>query len=321
MEILDYDFMRRALVASVLVGLAAPVVGIYLVQRRLALIGDGMGHVALTGVAIGLLTGTAPVFTALVFAIGAAVLIEVLRARGGSTGATADVLLAVIFYGGIAGGVVLIGLSGGGSAAQLNTYLFGAITTTSGPDLVVFAVLAVVVLAIAVGLAPRLFAVSNDEEYARAGGLNVLGLNLLLAVLTATTVVISMRVVGLLLISALMILPNAVGQQVARSFRGSLLVAAGVGVGVSVTGTASSYYLKTPSGGTIVLLAVTVFVLSALGATAVRAAHARRHHTVTEHRHEHGLDCGHEVVPHEDHLDYVHDGHRHAAHGAHYDDH
>jgi zinc transport system permease protein len=318
MEILDYDFMQRALIASVLVGLTAPVVGIYLVQRRLALIGDGMGHVALTGVAIGLLTGTAPVFTALIFAVAAAVLIELLRARGR---ATADVLLAVIFYGGIAGGVVLIGLSEGGSAAKLNAYLFGAITTTSPQDLGVFATLAVVVLLVAVGLAPRLFAVSNDEEYARASGMNVIGLNLLLAVLTAATVVISMRVVGLLLISALMIVPNAVAQQVARSFRGSMLIAVTVGVSVSVTGTASSYYLRTPSGGTIVLLAVAVFIVAAVAATTVRAAHARRHHSTTEHRHEHGVDCGHEVVPHGGHLDYVHDGHRHAAHGAHYDDH
>jgi zinc transport system permease protein len=151
--------------------------------------------------------------------------------------------------------------------------------------------------------------------------MNVLGLNLLLAVLTATTVVISMRVVGLLLISALMILPNAVAQQVARSFRGSMLIAATVGVSVSVTGTASSYYLQTPSGGTIVLLAVAVFIVAALVATTLRAAHARRHHSAAEHQHEHGIDCGHEIVAHEDHLDYVHDGHRHAAHGAHYDDH
>jgi zinc transport system permease protein len=227
----------------------------------------------------------------------------------------------VIFYGGIAGGVVLIGLSKGGSAAKLNSYLFGAITTTSPQDLTVFAGLATVVLLVAVGLAPRLFAVSNDEEYARASGMNVLGLNLLLAVLTAATVVISMRVVGLLLISALMIVPNAVAQQVARSFRGSMLIAVTVGVVVSVTGTASSYYLETPSGGTIVLLAVGVFIVSALAATATRAAHARRHHSATEHRHEHGIDCGHEIVAHDDHLDYVHDGHRHAAHGAHYDDH
>lgn len=318
MEILQYDFMQRALLASLLVGLTAPVVGIYLVQRRLALIGDGMGHVALTGVAIGLLTGTAPVLTALIFAVAAAVVIELLRARGR---ATADVLLAVMFYGGIAGGVVLIGLSKDGSAANLNSYLFGAITTTSPSDLVAFATLAVVVLLVAVGLAPRLFAVSNDEEYARASGMNVIGLNLLLAALTATTVVISMRVVGLLLISALMIIPNAVSQQVARSFRGSMLIAATVGVSVSVAGTTSSYYLGTPSGGTIVLLAVAVFIVAALAATTIRATHARRHHSAIEHRHEHGPECGHETVPHADHVDYVHDGHLHAAHGAHYDDH
>jgi zinc transport system permease protein len=318
MEILQYDFMQRALLASLLVGLTAPVVGIYLVQRRLALIGDGMGHMALTGVAIGLLTGTAPVLTALLVAIAAAVVIELLRVHGR---ATADVLLAVMFYGGIAGGVVLIGLSKDGSAANLNSYLFGAITTTSPTDLVAFTGLAVVVLAVAVGLAPRLFAVSNDEEYARASGMNVVGLNLLLAVLTATTVVISMRVVGLLLISALMIVPNAVAQQVARSFRGSMAIAATVGVSVSVAGTTSSYYLSTPSGGTIVLLAVAVFIVAALSATAIRAAHARRHHSAIEHRHEHGLQCGHESVPHDGHIDYVHDGHLHAAHGAHYDDH
>jgi zinc transport system permease protein len=139
--------------------------------------------------------------------------------------------------------------------------------------------------------------------------------------LTAATVVISMRVVGLLLISALMIVPNAVAQQVARSFRGSMVIATTVGVSVSVVGTTSSYYLSTPSGGTIVLLAVAVFVVAALAATTIRAAHARRHHAASEHRHEHGVGCGHETIPHHDHVDYVHDGHLHAAHGAHYDDH
>ena len=318
MEMLHYAFMQRALVAALLVGVAAPMVGIYLVQRGLALIGDGMGHVALTGVAVGLLTGTAPVLTALVCSVLGAVAIEVLRARGR---ATADVLLAVLFYGGIAGGVVLIGLSRDGQAATLNSYLFGAITTTSTGDLAAFAVLSAGVLAVAVGLAPRLFAVSNDEEFAKASGMNVLGLNLLLAVLTATTVVVSMRVVGLLLISALMIIPNAVAQQVARSFRTSLAVAVTVGVSVSVLGTGASYYLGTPSGGTIVLLAVAVFVVAAVASGAARALHARHNHPARQHLHEHGLDCGHQQLMHGDHIDYVHDGHLHAVHGAHYDDH
>ncbi len=318
MDLFRYDFMVRALLASIMVGLTAPMVGIYLVQRRLALIGDGIGHVALTGVALGFLTGTAPVGTALICAVLGAGAIEVIRARGR---ATADVALAVMFYGGIAGGVVLIGLSNQGTPASLSSYLFGAITTTTPADLVVFAVLSAAVMVVAVGLAPRLFAVSNDEEYARATGMNVLGLNLLLATLTAATVVISMRVVGLLLISALMILPNAVAQVTATSFRGSLLTALAVGVGVSVAGTTSSYYLDTPSGGTIVLLAIVVFGLASALAAARRALHARQAHHHQDHQHEHGPECEHPAIDHGDHVDYEHDGHRHAAHGAHYDDH
>lgn len=318
MEILQYDFMQRALLAALLVGLTAPVVGVYLVQRRLALIGDGLGHVALTGVALGVLTGRAPVPVALACAVAGAVAIELIRARGR---ASADVVLAVMFYGGIAGGVVLIGLSPSGTPANLSQFLFGAITTTTPQDLAVFGALSVVVLAVAVGLARRLFAVSNDEEYARASGMNVLGLNVLLAVLTAATVVISMRIVGLLLISALMIVPNAVAQVTATSFRSSMLTAVVVGVSVSVLGTGVSYYADTPSGGTIVLLAIAVFLLASLASAARHALHARGHHDVREHRHEHGERCGHEAVPHGDHVDYVHDGHRHAAHGAHYDDH
>ena len=318
MEILQYDFMQRALLAALLVGLTAPVVGVYLVQRRLALIGDGLGHVALTGVALGVLTGTAPVLVALACAVGGAVAIELIRARGR---ASADIALAVMFYGGIAGGVVLIGLSSSSTPANLSAYLFGAITTTTTTDLAVFAVLSAVVIAVAVGMAPRLFAVSNDEEFARASGMNVLGLNVLLAVLTAATVVISMRIVGLLLISALMIVPNAVAQATAHSFRGSVVTAVAVGTTVSVVGTGLSYYADTPSGGTIVLLAIAVFLVAATFSWACSLVHAAHHHDPVEHRHEHGPECGHEVVAHGDHVDYLHDGHRHAVHGTHYDDH
>jgi zinc transport system permease protein len=318
MEIWQFDFMIRALIGAFLVGLTAPSVGIYLVQRRLALIGDGMGHVALTGVAIGVLTGTAPVLTALACAVAGAVAIELVRLRGRST---ADVLLAILFYGGIAGGVVLIGRSPQGTATNLNAYLFGSIITTTTSDLIVFAVLSVIVLTITVGLAPRLFAISNDEEFARASGMNVTATNILLAVLTAATVVISMRVVGLLLISALMIVPNAVAQQLAGSFRTSLVTGIAVGVSVSVAGTAGSYYADTPPGGTIVLFAIAVFVLATALARILRTVHEHRDHLATEHPHQHGPGCGHPAVRHGDHVDYLHDGHRHAVHGAHYDEH
>jgi zinc transport system permease protein len=319
LELFDYAFMQRALVAALLVGIAAPVVGVFLVQRRLALIGDGLGHVALAGVAAGLLTSTSPVWTALAAAVAAAVLIEVMRSSGRSSG---DVVLAVLFYGGIAGGVVLISLAPDSSPAKLTGYLFGAISTTSAGDVRIFAVLAAVVLLVAALLAPRLFAVSNDEEYARAAGLNPLAVNLVLAVLVATTVVVSMRTVGLLLISALMVVPNAAAQQLARSFRGALLAAVLIGVITSTGGVTLSFYANTPSGGTIVLLGIAVFLVAVAGRVVRDALTARRHRGAEGHEeHEHGPECGHPAVPHGDHVDYVHGGHRHAAHGGHYDEH
>lgn len=260
-EFLQYDFMQRALVAAVLVGLAAPSVGIFLVQRRLALMGDGMGHVALTGVALGLLMGWAPVGVALVTAATGAVVIELLRTRGRTT---SDLALAIMFYGGIAGGVVLIAKAPGASALSLNQYLFGAITTTTPADLAVFAALAFVVLVVTIGLSRHLFAVANDEEYARASGLPVLPLNLVLAVLTATTVVVSMRIVGLLLISALMVVPVATAQLFARSFRTTFAYSLGIGLGCAVVGVSASYYTNTPSGGSIVLCAIALFAATAV---------------------------------------------------------
>jgi zinc transport system permease protein len=257
----DYDFMQRALLAAVLVGLAAPAVGTFVVQRRLALIGDGMGHVALTGVALGLLTGRSPVLVALAVAVIGAVAIELLRARGRTSG---DVALALLFYGGIAGGVVLISAAPGGSAATLNAYLFGAITTTTGADLLVFAALTVIVLALTVGLGRQLFAVANDEEHAVASGLPVRLLNLLLAIMVAATVVLSMRVVGLLLISALMVVPVATVTQVAGSFRTAFAGAVGIGVASAIVGVIGSFYWDTPSGGTIVLVALAAFLVTAV---------------------------------------------------------
>jgi zinc transport system permease protein len=255
MDVFRYDFMIRALMAAFLVGLTAPAVGVFLVQRRLALIGDGLGHVAVTGVAFGLVLQRAPLFVALLTAIAGSVAIELIRARGQASGETA---LAILFYGGIGGGVVLASKAPGGSRS-LNQYLFGSISTTTRGDLAVFAVLTVVVLAVVVLLGDALFSVSNDDEFARAGGLPVTALNLMLAALTAVTVVVSMKVVGVLLVSALMVVPVATAQLLARSFRGTLLVSMTVGVVVSVAGVIVSFYANTPSGGSIVLLAIAVF--------------------------------------------------------------
>lgn len=317
LEILDYAFMRNALLAALLIGVAAPLVGIFMVQRRLSLIGDGLGHVALAGVAVGILTSSSPVLTALLTAVAAAVAIEFTRARGGPT---SDLALALMFYGGIALGVVLIGISPEGTPANLTAYLFGSITATTTGDLYVFLALTLVVLLVTWALRPWLFAAAQDEEYARAAGMPVTAVNLILSILTAVTVVVSMRVVGLLLISALMVIPNAAAQAIARSFRGAMTFAVGLGLISAVGGVITSFYAETPSGGTIVLLALALFVVVSVIAAWQRrrdAAHAR----AERHDHEHGPGCGHEAIRHEDHMDYLHDGHRHAAHGGHYDEH
>ncbi|MFD3546369.1 metal ABC transporter permease [Streptomyces sp. NPDC058655] len=268
MEILDYAFMQRALLAAVLVGLTAPAIGTYLVQRRQAVMGDGIGHVAMTGVALGFLLNTSPVWMATLVAVVGAVGMELIRSRGRTSG---DIALAMLFYGGLAGGVMIINLSPGGSTANLTSYLFGSITTVSAEDITAVVVLAAFVLAVTVGLRRQLFAVCQDEEFARVTGLPVRALNLLMAVTAAVTVTVAMRIVGLLLVSAMMVIPVAAAQRVTRGFTATLSAAMAIGVLVSLTGTATTYYLDAPSGATIVLLAIAVFtVMTALSTPLAR---------------------------------------------------
>ncbi|TSB31788.1 metal ABC transporter permease [Streptomyces benahoarensis] len=277
MEILTYAFMQRALIAALIVGITAPAIGIYLVQRRQSLMGDGIGHVALTGVGLGFLinSGSAwagPVWIATFVAIAGSVAMELIRWYGKTRG---DLALAMLFYGGMAGGVMLMNLSDAGSNANLSTYLFGSITTVSAQDMTAIWVLAALVLAITVGLRRQLFAVCQDEEFARVTGLPVRLLNLLIAVTAAVTVTVAMRVVGLLLVSALMVIPVAAAQQISRSFAVTFALAVAIGVGVTVTGTATSYYVDVPSGATIVLFAIAVFVLFTLLAAPLARKRAR----------------------------------------------
>jgi zinc transport system permease protein len=256
----DREYMQLALVGGVVVGLAAPLIGTFLVQKRLSLLGDGLGHVAFAGVAAGLLFGVWPVGPALVAAVAAAVAIEWLRSRGRASG---DLALAVFFYAGIAGGVVLTGLAGAFDGSMLQ-YLFGSILTVTPADALVIAGLGVGI-AVVVGLTWRaLLAVVLDEQAARVAGLPVDGLNLALAALTAVTVVVGMRVVGVLLVAALMVLPVGAAHRVAGSFRAALVVASAVGAGCAVVGLAIARVANLAPGGTIVLVAAAVFLVTAL---------------------------------------------------------
>jgi len=275
MEIFQTEFMQRALIAAVLVGITAPAIGIYLVQRRQALMGDGIGHIAMTGVGLGFLLNSSPVWMATLISIAGAVTMELIRAYGKTRG---DIALAMLFYGGMAGGVLLINLSDTGSNANLSSYLFGSLSTVSDSDVTAICLLAAFVVLVTVGLRKQLFAVSQDEEFARVTGLPVRALNLLIAVTAAVTVTVAMRVVGLLLVSALMVVPVAAAQQITRSFKVTFILSVVIGTAVTLSGTVTSYYQDVPPGATIVLMAIGVFVaVSAADATCtVDVPEARR---------------------------------------------
>jgi zinc transport system permease protein len=271
MELFQYPYMQRALIAALIIGLAAPALGIYLVQRRLTLIGDGIGHVALTGVGLGLLLNRSPVLVAVLVSSAGAIAIELVRARGRTSG---DLALALLFYGGIAGGVMLVGLSNS-TSANLNAYLFGSLTTISPEDMTVIAVLGVAILVTMLALRPALFAVCHDEEYARVSGLPVRTLNLLIAVTTAVTVTIAMRAVGVLLISALMVVPVAAAQQVARGFRSTMAAAMLIGLLAAGSGVWVAANADTAPGASVVLMAIAAFVVVAAAGTAWRRLRRR----------------------------------------------
>jgi len=268
MSLLAYAFAQRALVAAILIGTIGPLIGVFLVQRRLALLGDGIGHVALTGVGLALLLGWAPLGTAAAAAAIGAVLIEIIRERSRTAG---DLALALLFYGGIAGGVMLASLAPGGSTALLYTYLFGSLTTVSAADLWVLVALAVVTVVLLALWGRQLFAVGLDIDVARVQGLQVSTMNTLLAALAAISVVIGMRVVGLLLVSAIMIVPVAAAQQLTRSFRTTTVLAVGIGFSSAVIGLLFSFNVNVPPGPSIVLLALAIF-----GVLSIAAAVRRR---------------------------------------------
>jgi zinc transport system permease protein len=260
----DRPFMQLALAAGLIVGATAPLVGVFLVQRRMSLVGDGLGHVAFAGVAMGLLFGVQPLWTALVAAVVAAIVIERLRASGRAAG---DLALAILFYTGIAAGVVMLSLAGALNGGILS-YLFGSILTVTPQDLAVLAVVGAVVAATVLVSRIALLAITVDEESARVSGVPVGTINAALSVLTAVTVVAAMRIVGILLVASLMVMPVAAGTLAGRSLRGAMAWSSAFGAAAVVAGlTAARAWGLAPSGS-IVCVSAAIFA----GAATVRRA-------------------------------------------------
>lgn len=260
MEILDYGFMRNAFVIGALIGIVCPVVGLFVTLKRLSLIADALSHVCLAGVAAGLLAGTHPVVTASVFSVSGAFLIEALRARYSSY---PELVIAVTLSTGAAVGAVLLGL-GKGLNANFMSYLFGSIITVSGNDVAVIAASAAFILMLVKLFYKELFFVSFDEDGAAVAGLPVRLISVGFTAITALAIAVSIKIVGILLVSSLMILPVAAALKLAKSFRGALLLSALLGELAVLTGLTASFYLDLAPGGIIIMVSVAILILSVL---------------------------------------------------------
>ena len=272
LELFEHSFMVRALIAGALVGVICPALGTFLVLRRLALIADTLAHVALAGVAVGLVTGTSPFIFAIIASTLAAGAIEWLRSTGRILG---DVALALFLYAALAVAIVLISLDHGLNA-NLFGFLFGSILTVTTTDLWLIGGLAVVVLLTVLVFYPELLQTTFDQELATVSGLRVRWVNLLLAVLTGVTVALAMRIVGVLLVGALMVIPVIASLQISRGFRTTVVVAVVLGLVSVIIGLVAAYYLSLAAGGAIVLAALVVLFWAVVvrGVLRWRAQHA-----------------------------------------------
>ena len=256
--ILQYEFMVRALIGGVLIGGLAPVLGTFLVLRRLSLLSDTLAHVALFGVAVGFAVNVYPTLTTFIGVTAAAVAMEVLRSRGKLPG---DAVLAVALYSSLAAAVVVISAAQGFNVDLLG-FLFGSILTITELDLWLLGGLALVVVIGVTAFFAELAQTSFDDSLARVSGIKVDWVNFGLAVLAAATITLAMRIMGVLLVGALIVIPVLVGQGLTNSLRTAFIVASLVGIISAVTGLTIAFYQDLPGGGAIVLVAVALLVAS-----------------------------------------------------------
>jgi zinc transport system permease protein len=257
-EIFTYSFVIRALEAGLLIGIIAPLIGIFLVLRRYSLIADTLSHVSLAGVAIGLLAGVNPLLTAIGMSAVSSLAIERLRRSKKIYGETA---LSIFLSGSLALAVVLIGLSHGFNV-DLFSYLFGSILTVRPNDVFVMGILCIIIV-VAISLFYReLVFLSFDEDAARVSGIPVSFFNSAFILLAAITIAISIPVVGILLISALLVLPVITALQLRRNFLTTLFFAELISIGSILSGIIASFYLDVSSGGLIVLIMLFLFAVT-----------------------------------------------------------
>lgn len=265
LEMLEYGFMQRAFMSGMIVGIICPMIGIFLVLRRMSMVGDSLSHVALAGVAASFLVGANPLLGSLSFSVVAALGIEKLRK---SYREYSEVAIAIIMSGGIGLAVILISLARNINI-DLMGYLFGSLTTISQQDLYLMIALGIIIFSIVLYLYRQLFYIAFDEEGARIAGISVERINTFFIILVGLTITISMRIVGMLLVSSLMVIPVAAAIQMERSFRKTIFYSIVFSLIAVLVGITLSYYYDLAPGGAIVLLCVGI-LLSVLSIKSIK---------------------------------------------------
>jgi zinc transport system permease protein len=266
--IFQYEFLQNAFLTGVMIGFIAPLLGVFIVVRRLSLIADALSHVTLAGIAASLLIektfqslqGINPLYMGMAFSVAGSLFIEKLR---GVYKHYQELAIPIILSGGIGLGVVFISLADGFNT-DLFTYLFGSVSAVSRTDLYAVFILTVFVLAIIYLFYKELFLLSFDEEHAKASGINAKWIHFLFIITVALVIAASMRIVGILLVSSLMTLPVAASIRIAKGFKQTIFFSVLFGELAVIAGLLLSYYLDLAPGGTIVILSV-VFLLGAIG--------------------------------------------------------
>ena len=277
--LLSYEFLQNAFLSGLIIGIIAPLLGLFIVVRRLALIADALSHVALAGIAGSLylsqqvffFAALNPVYLGIASAIGGSLLIEKLR---GAYRHYEELAIPVILSAGIGLGAIFISLSKG-FGSDLIGYLFGSVSAVSRQDLVIVIIIAIIVVAYIRFMYKELFALSFDQDYAKVSGVNSRYIQMVFMIITALVIGASMRIVGILLVSSLMTIPVAAAMQLAKSFKGAMIYSIVFGETAVIVGLVTAYYLDIAPGGTIVITSIIILLLVLLW-NKLRAGHNAR---------------------------------------------
>lgn len=253
----EFDFMRNAFMAGVVVSVLCPIIGLFIVLRRNSMIGDTLSHSSFAGVAIGLVFGMNPIISAFLFTTICAVIIEFLR---GYYKKYAELVMSIVLT--LSLGIAIILISTGKANANVNSYLFGSILTVSKSDLLIIATAGIICLLILKVIYNKLIYITFDEEGAKTAGINVKFINYLFTILVGATISLSIRIMGILVISSIIVVPVATAMQLKKNFNKTLILSVLFGLIDILLGLFLSYHFDSAPGGTIALTSVIVLVIT-----------------------------------------------------------